>query len=168
MADNLSLGLDRDQLLELYRALCLTWAAEERVELLQKHGHVKGGLYRSLGQEAGAVGAAFALRRRTDGTGDVLVPTVRAAGALFVFGGEVVDFFRQCMARATGPSKGRETNVHWVDYQRGLVGPVSSLGTMLEVMGRASRCPSISATNTGWAWSSPATARLRPGRGTRA
>ena len=120
--------------MELYRALYLTRAAEERVELLQKQDHVKGGLYRSLGQEAGAVGAAFALRRRTDGTGDVLVPTVRAAGALFVFGGEVVDFFRQYMARATGPTKGRETNVHWVDYRRGLVGPVSSLGTMLEVM----------------------------------
>ena len=134
MADNLSPGLDRDQLMELYRALYLTRAAEERVELLQKQDHVKGGLYRSLGQEAGAVGAAFALRRRTDGTGDVLVPTVRAAGALFVFGGEVVDFFRQYMARATGPTKGRETNVHWVDYRRGLVGPVSSLGTMLEVM----------------------------------
>ncbi len=134
MAENLSPGLDRDQLLELYRALCLTRAAEERLELLQKQGHVTGGLYRSLGQEAGAVGAAFALRRRTDGTGDFLAPTVRAVGALFLFGGDLVDFFRQYMARATGPTKGREANVHWVDYQKGFVGPVSPLGTMLEVM----------------------------------
>ena len=134
MAENLSPGLDRDQLLELYRALCLTRAAEERLELLQKQDHVTGGLYRSLGQEAGAVGAAFALRRRTDGTGDFLAPTVRAAGALFVFGGELIDFFRQYMARATGPTKGREANVHWVDYQKGFVGPVSPLGTMLGVM----------------------------------
>ena len=136
MAENLSPGLDRDQLLELYRALCLTRAAEERLELLQKQEHVTGGLYRSLGQEAGAVGAAFALRRRTDGTGDFLAPTVRAAGALFVFGGELIDFFRQYMARATGPTKGREANVHWVDYQKGFVGPVSPLGTMLGVMAR--------------------------------
>ena len=108
MAENLSPELDRDQLLELYRALCLTRAAEERLELLQKQGHMTGGLYRSLGQEAGAVGAAFALRRRTDGTGDFLAPTVRAVGALFLFGGDLVDFFRQYMARATGPTKGRE------------------------------------------------------------
>ena len=134
MAENLSPGLDRDQLLELYRALCLTRAAEERLELLQKQGHVTGGLYRSLGQEAGAVGAAFALRRRTDGTGDFLAPTVRALGALLAFGGELVDFFRQYMARVTGPTKGREANVHWVDYDKGFVGPVSPLGTMLEVM----------------------------------
>ena len=134
MAEDLSPGLDREQLLALYRALCLTRAAEERLELLQKQGHVTGGLYRSLGQEAGAVGAAFALRRRADGTGDFLAPTVRAAGALFAFGGELVDFFRQYMARATGPTKGREANVHWGDYQKGFVGPVSPLGTMLGVM----------------------------------
>ena len=134
MAEHLFPGLGRDQLLGLYRAMCLTRAAEERLELLQKQGHVTGGLYRSLGQEAGAVGAATALRRRADGTGDFLAPTVRAAGALFAFGGEPVDFFRQYMARATGPTKGRDANVHWVDYQKGFVGPVSPLGIMLEVM----------------------------------
>lgn len=127
-------GLGRAELHDLYRALCLTRAAEERLELLQKQGHVTGGLYRSLGQEAGAVGAAYALRRRTDGTGDFLAPTIRAAGALFLFGGELVDFFRQYMARGTGPTRGREANVHWFDFTRGFVGPVSPLGTMIEVM----------------------------------
>lgn len=127
-------GLDPEAILELYRALCLTRAAEERLELLQKQGHVTGSVYRSLGQEAGAVGAAFALERRTDGTGDFLAPTVRAAGALFLFGGDVVDFFRQYTARVTGPSKGREANAKISDYQKGFVGPVSPLGTMLEVM----------------------------------
>ena len=67
-----TLGLERAGLQDLYRSLCLTRAAEERLELLQKQGHVTGGLYRSLGQEAGAVGAAYALRRRADGTGDML------------------------------------------------------------------------------------------------
>jgi len=127
-------GLGRTELHALYRALCLTRAAEERLEVLQKQGHVTGGLYRSLGQEAGAVGAAFALRRRTDGTGDFLAPTVRAAGALFLFGGELVDFYRQYLARGTGPTKGREANVHWFDFPKGFVGPVSPLGTMIEVM----------------------------------
>jgi len=134
MSDRDPRGLGRAELHELYRALCVTRAAEERLELLQKQGHVTGGLYRSLGQEAGSVGAAFALRRSSDGTGDFLAPTVRAAGALFLFGGELVDFFRQYMARATGPTKGREANVHWFDFQKGFIGPVSPLGTMIEVM----------------------------------
>lgn len=120
--------------MDLWRWLCLARASEERLELLQKQGHVTGSIYRSLGQEAGAVGAAYALRRRTDGTGDFLAQTVRACGALFLFGGTLEDFFRQYTARATGPTKGREANVHWEDYQKGFVGPVSPLGTMLEVM----------------------------------
>jgi len=126
--------VNRELALDMYRALAVTRAAEERLEILQKQGHVTGGLYRSLGQEAGAVGAAFALNRRADGTGDFLAPTVRAAGALFLFGGELVDFFRQYMARATGPTGGKESSVHWVDFSKGFVGPVSPLGTMVEVM----------------------------------
>ena len=134
MSDSLIAGLDQTQLLGLYHSLVLTRAAEERLEMLQKQGHVTGEIYRSLGQEAGAAGAAFALNRQTDGTGDFLAPTVRAAGALFLFGGELVDFFRQYMGRVTGPTEGKEANIHWVDFQKGIIGPVSPLGTMLEVM----------------------------------
>ena len=129
-----TLGLERAGLQDLYRSLCLTRAAEERLELLQKQGHVTGGLYRSLGQEAGAVGAAYALRRRADGTGDMLCHTIRAAGALFLFGGELIDYFRQYMAKGTSPTRGREANVHWFDFEKGFVGPVSPLGTMIEIM----------------------------------
>lgn len=126
--------LTRDDLKELFYAMVLARAAEERLEVLLKQGHVKGGVYRSLGQEAGCVGAAYALRRRTDGTGDVLGQTVRATGAVFLFHGTTLEFFRQYLARATSPTRGREANVHWTDFQRGLLGPVSPLGTMVEVM----------------------------------
>lgn len=127
-------GLDREQLHEMFRYLVLARAAEERLELLQRQGHVKGGLYRSLGQEGGSVGTAYALRRRTDGTGDVIAHTIRETGALFLFGGTPLEYFRQYLARGTGPTAGKEANVHWTDYQRGFVGPVSPLGSMVEVM----------------------------------
>ncbi len=127
-------GLSRDRLLALFRAMVLARGAEERLEHLFHQGHITGGLYRSLGQEAGAVGAAYALRRRSDGTGDILAQTIRATGAVFLMGGRPVDYFRQYLARATGPTKGREANVHWSDFQRGLLGPVSPLGSMVEVM----------------------------------
>ncbi|MDH5590781.1 MAG: thiamine pyrophosphate-dependent dehydrogenase E1 component subunit alpha, partial [Gemmatimonadota bacterium] len=119
MSEALAAGLDRGQLHELYRYMCLAREAEERLEILQKQGHVKGGLYRSLGQEGGAVGAAYALRRRDDGTGDFLAQTIRATGALFLFGGTPVDYFRQYLARATSPTRGREANVHWFDFGKG-------------------------------------------------
>lgn len=127
-------GLTREQLQEMFRTLVLARAAEERLELLQRQGHVKGGLYRSLGQEGGSVGTAYALRRRTDGTGDVIAHTIRETGALFLFGGTPLEYFRQYLARDTGPTAGKEANVHWTDFQRGFVGPVSPLGTMVEVM----------------------------------
>lgn len=123
-----------EQLREIYFHLVLAREAEERLEVLFKQGHVKGGLYRSLGQEGGAVGAAYALRRRTDGTGDVVAPTIRATGAVFLMGGRPLDYFRQYLSRVTGPTRGREANVHWCDFQRGLIGPVSPLGSMVEVM----------------------------------
>lgn len=126
--------LTREDLLEMFRALVRARAAEERLEILFKQGHIGGGLYRSLGQEGASVGAAFALRRRQDGTGDVIAHTIRDTGALFLFGGTPGEYFRQYMARGTSPTRGKEANVHWTDLQRGFVGPVSPLGTMVGVM----------------------------------
>lgn len=127
-------GLTETQLHELYYALVRVRAAEERLELLHTQGQVGRGVYRSLGHDAGSVGAAYALDRRSDGTGDIIAPTIRACGALFLMGGEPLDLFRQYLARATGPTGGKDASVHWVDYRHGLVGPVSPLGTMVGVM----------------------------------
>jgi TPP-dependent pyruvate/acetoin dehydrogenase alpha subunit len=38
------------------------------------------------------------------------------------------------MAKGDGPTRGRETNVHFSDYQKGYVGLISHLGVMVEVM----------------------------------
>jgi TPP-dependent pyruvate/acetoin dehydrogenase alpha subunit len=130
-------GLGTEELTELYYHLVLARASEERLEILLKQGHVKGGVYRSLGQEAVGVGAAYALRRRHDGTGDVLGQTIRTTGAVFLMGGTPLQYFQQYLARATGPTAGREANVHWCDFDKGLIGPVSPLGTMAQVLAGA-------------------------------
>lgn len=70
--------LSREQLHELYYYLHLTRQVEQVQAHLYRQNKVIGGLYRSLGQEATAVGSAYALRRRTDGTGDVIAPAIRA------------------------------------------------------------------------------------------
>ena len=57
-------GLSRDQLLELYYWMRLTRSLEERLVNLYRQTKVVGGLFRSLGQEACAVGSAYALRPR--------------------------------------------------------------------------------------------------------
>jgi TPP-dependent pyruvate/acetoin dehydrogenase alpha subunit len=127
-------GLSRGQLLDLYRGMVRQRVAEDRLEILHKQGHIAGGVYRGLGQEAGAVGAAYPLRRKSDGTGDVIGPHIRDVGALFLFGATPVEHYRQYMARGAGPTHGKEANVHWTDFQRGIVGPVSPLGTMVGIL----------------------------------
>jgi len=134
MPETLPAGLARLELVELYRWMHLNRTAEEHLERLHGQGLVSGSVYRSLGQEAGSVGAAFALRRRDDQTGDLMAPSLRATGALFVFGGGLLDYFRQYLSRATGPTGGRESHIHWGDADRGVVAPIFPLGTMLEVM----------------------------------
>src|ERR671915_480664 len=66
-------GLTRDQLLELYYYMRLTRSLEERLVNLYRQTKVVGGLFRSLGQEADAVGSAYALDRSR---GDFLSPLI--------------------------------------------------------------------------------------------
>ena len=127
-------GLSRDQLHEIYYYLQLTRQVEQVLTHLYRQNKVIGGLYRSLGQEATAVGSAYALRRRTDGTGDVISPAIRDLGALLLMGARPVDVMRQYMAKGDSPTGGREQNVHFTDYDRGYIGLISHLGVMIEVM----------------------------------
>src|SRR5215471_11122025 len=55
-------SLTHEQMLELYRYLKLTRLVEERIVNLYRQTKVVGGVYRSLGQEATAIGSAYALR----------------------------------------------------------------------------------------------------------
>ncbi len=127
-------ALDRESLHEIYYWLQLTREVEQVLTNLYRQNKVIGGLYRSLGQEAGAVGTAFALRRRADGTGDVISPAIRDLGAMLMMGADAADVMRQYMAKADGPTGGRETNVHFSDYEKGYVGLISHLGVMVEIM----------------------------------
>ena len=85
-------GLSRDQLLELYYYMRLTRSLEERLVNLYRQTKVVGGLFRSLGQEADAVGSAYALDRSR---GDVLSPLIRNLGSMLVQGATPLEILRQ-------------------------------------------------------------------------
>ncbi|HEX4601025.1 MAG TPA: thiamine pyrophosphate-dependent dehydrogenase E1 component subunit alpha [Gemmatimonadales bacterium] len=125
-------GLTRPQLLEIYRFLRLTRTLEERLSALYRQTKVIGGLYRSLGQEGESVAAAYALERGPNR--DLLSPLIRNLGAMLVMGAQPIEILRQYMAKAAGPTAGREMNVHFNDLQRGFVGQISHLGDMIPVM----------------------------------
>jgi TPP-dependent pyruvate/acetoin dehydrogenase alpha subunit len=133
-ADRVAADLGRADLLGIYRALQTTRQLEAVLGHLYRQNKVIGGLYRSLGQEAGAVGTAWALRRRSDGTGDVMAPAIRDLGAMLLMGAPLEAVLRQYMAKGDSPTGGREQNVHFTDYDRGYIGLISHLGVMVEVM----------------------------------
>lgn len=128
-APPLPAGLGRPQLHELYYFMRLTRALEERLVNLYRQTKVVGGLFRSLGQEADAVGSAYALER-----GDILSPLIRNLGSMLVMGATPVEVLRQYMAKATSPTRGRELNIHFNDLERGFLGQISHLGDMVPVM----------------------------------
>ena len=124
-------GLTRDQLLELYYYMRLTRSLEERLVNLYRQTKVVGGLFRSLGQEADAVGSAYALDRTK---GDILSPLIRNLGSMLVQGATPLEILRQYMAKGDSPTRGRELNIHFGDTARGFIGQISHLGDMVPVM----------------------------------
>src|SRR5882672_8719936 len=122
-------SLTEGQMLELYRYLKLTRLVEERIVNLYRQTKVVGGVFRSLGQEATAVGSAYALQKQ-----DFITPLIRDLGAVFVKGIRPREIFAQYMAKAWGPSGGKDLNVHFGYLDKGFLGPISHLGDMIPVM----------------------------------
>jgi TPP-dependent pyruvate/acetoin dehydrogenase alpha subunit len=123
--------MEKPQQLELYYYLQLTRLLEDRLENLLKQGRIVGGLFRSLGQEATAVGSAYALDKSQN---DMVSPLTRDMGAMMVMGATPREVFSSYLARVTSPNQGRDQNIHFTDLERGFIGTVSPLGTLVSVM----------------------------------
>ncbi|MEO7962814.1 MAG: thiamine pyrophosphate-dependent dehydrogenase E1 component subunit alpha [Gemmatimonadaceae bacterium] len=121
--------LSRAQKVELYYWMRVTRTLEERLVALYRQTRVVGGLFRSLGQEADAVGSSFALERR-----DIMSPLIRNMGSMLVKGATPLEILRQYMAKGDSPTRGRELNIHFGDLNRGFIGQISPLGDMIPVM----------------------------------
>jgi TPP-dependent pyruvate/acetoin dehydrogenase alpha subunit len=121
-------GLDREDLLGIFRNLILTRGIEERGHILYKQGKIPGSFYTGRGNEAAAVGVGTAM-----GSEDVGTPLHRDMGVHVVRGVEPWRIFAQFMGRADGPTKGKDGNVHMADDRLGLIAMVSHLPAMLPV-----------------------------------
>ena len=101
-------GLDRKDLVQLYRQMLLTRGIEERGHILYRQGKIPGSFYTGRGNEAAAVGVASAMgaeRRRP-------APTQRDMGAHVARGTEPWRIFAQYMGRKDGFTHGKDGNVH--------------------------------------------------------
>jgi TPP-dependent pyruvate/acetoin dehydrogenase alpha subunit len=101
---------------------------EERVMALYRQGRVPGSVYTGYGQEAVAAGAGLAL-----GPDDVVCPLNRELACHFARGVTVAEVFAHFLGKATGPSRGRDGNMHFGVPARGVFPLVSMLGDLVPV-----------------------------------
>jgi pyruvate dehydrogenase E1 component alpha subunit len=121
-------GLNREDLLGVYRNMLITRGIEERGHILYKQGKIPGSFYTGRGNEGSSVGVATAMA-----ADDVAAPLHRDMGVYIVRGLEPWRVFANYMGRADGPTKGRDGNVHLGDMNLGLVTMVSHLPALLPV-----------------------------------
>ena len=126
--ESVARDIKRADLLQMYFYLRLTRALEERVTTLYRQGRIVGGVYTSHGMEAIGVGYASALR-----PDDVIAPFHRDMGAFLVRGFTPGEVLAQYLGKRTGPTKGKDGNVHMGDLKRGMIGFVSHLADNLPV-----------------------------------
>jgi TPP-dependent pyruvate/acetoin dehydrogenase alpha subunit len=113
---------------ELYRLMLLQRLVEERVMALYRQGRIPGSVYTGRGQEAVAAGAGLAL-----GPDDVVCPLNRELACHFARGVTVSEVFAHFLGRATGPSGGRDGNMHFGAPAKGVFPLVSMLGDLVPV-----------------------------------
>jgi pyruvate dehydrogenase E1 component alpha subunit/2-oxoisovalerate dehydrogenase E1 component alpha subunit len=122
--------VSRELLEALYRNMRLTRATEEKLSALYRQGHITGGLYSSLGEEAVSAGTTLAL-----GPEDVVAPMIRNLGTLYARGYTPREIFCQFLARANGHCRGKDNVAHIGDpLGKGVIAPISMLGTLVPVM----------------------------------
>ena len=121
-------GLDEAVLRGMYRAMLLTRSVEERGHSLYRQGRIPGSFYTGRGNEAAAVGVAWAMAAQ-----DVGCPTQRDLGVHIVRGMAPWRIIAQYLGRSGGPTRGRDGNVHLGDVGLGTLTMVSHLPAMLPV-----------------------------------
>jgi pyruvate dehydrogenase E1 component alpha subunit len=112
----------------LLRAMLMMRGIEERAMSLYRQGRVPGSFYDGYGQEAVSAGAAFAMAPE-----DRLCILHRDLAAHVIRGVAPARILGQYLGRATGPTSGRDGNVHFGDRHVGCVGMVSMLPDMMLV-----------------------------------
>ena len=126
---HLQTKFDRDLCERFHYYMLLMRELEDRIEnKLYRQGKVVGGCYTGRGQEAIPVGSAVLSQ-----PGDWLTPSHRDMAALLIRGITPEEILAQYMGRATGPTKGRDGNMHMGCSERHCVPIISSIGASIPI-----------------------------------
>jgi TPP-dependent pyruvate/acetoin dehydrogenase alpha subunit len=117
------MGLDREELLGMYRTMLLIRQFEEAAVALHTAGEIRGSLHPCVGQEATAAGGCAALR-----ADDYMTCTYRGHGQCLAKGLDPRAAMAELLGRRTGCSKGKGGSMHYTDPRIGLLGENAIVG----------------------------------------
>jgi pyruvate dehydrogenase E1 component alpha subunit len=115
--------LSFDRLVDAYRQMHVIRKFEETIRSLYQQGRIRGSFHPCVGQEAVAVGAAWALRRD-----DYMTCTYRGHGQALAKGLSTRAAMAEMLGKATGCSKGKGGSMHFTDPGVGLLGANAIVG----------------------------------------
>ena len=98
------------------------------MQRLNRQGRAFGGVYSQIGNEATAVGSAYAM-----GEKDVLFPMHRNIGGHYVFGQDTRTLLLNQLAREGSMMRGTDGTGHYADPDKRIYGNISHLGSMIPV-----------------------------------
>jgi TPP-dependent pyruvate/acetoin dehydrogenase alpha subunit len=109
-ADPRELPFTREQLMEMYSAMRLARAFEEKLAALYRQGKIFGAVYLGMGQEATSVGSASLLKE-----GDLFSTVARNLSAWFYRGVKPEHVMARWFGKDQPPSNGRELGLFVAD-----------------------------------------------------
>jgi len=122
-----SLGLSRDELLEMYRLMVIARAVDERMWILNRAGKIPF-VISGQGHEGAQVGLAFALQQGKDW----MVPYYRSVASLMTFGMSPREIMLAQFARGVDPSSGgRQMPGHYGIKERNILSVSSPVATQI-------------------------------------
>jgi 2-oxoisovalerate dehydrogenase E1 component len=116
-------GLDKSQLISLYRSMVLIRRCEEQLARSHQRGLIHGACHTYVGQEAVAAGVCAHLTKE-----DVVFSTHRGHGHALAKGLEPRRLFAELFGRATGCSQGRGGSMHLFAPDVGMMGTSGIVG----------------------------------------
>ncbi len=125
MADT---NLSNETLLGMYRTMQTIRQFESRVRDIFQEGKIPGFVHVSIGEEASATGAAFALTND-----DYITSTHRGHGHLIAKGGEVRPMMAELFGKKTGYCKGKGGSMHIANFKLGILGANGIVGAGLPI-----------------------------------
>ena len=111
------MALDKQQLEEMYRRMCLIRYFEEAVIEIHSSGELIGPVHPYIGEEAVAVGACAALR-----DDDRIAGNHRSHGHPIAKGGDVKRAMAEILGKVGGFCKGKGGSMHLADFSIGILG----------------------------------------------